>query len=65
MGTFKVLDMNCGHCEKTILKEFARLHSEVKVEIDLKQKEVRVENLGDEKVISLLKEIGFTPEKMK
>lgn len=65
MGTFKVKDMNCGHCEQTILKEFSRLYSEVKVEIDLKQKEVKIDNLVDEKVVSLLKDIGFTPEKVK
>jgi copper chaperone CopZ len=65
MGTFKVLDMTCGHCEMTIKKEFAKLHTDVKIEINLKDKTIKIDNLDDEKVIFLLKDIGFNPEKVK
>ena len=65
MSLFKVQDMTCGHCEKAITTELKKDHPEVQVEIDLKAKTVKVENLADDKVLFLLKEIGFTPEKVK
>jgi copper chaperone len=65
MGIFKVTDMNCGHCEKTIKNEFSKRYSEAQIEFNLNEKTIKVDNLIDEKVISLLKDIGFTPEKVK
>lgn len=65
MGTFKVPDMTCAHCEKAIKTELGKGDSKVKVEVDLKGKLVTVENLTDDRVIFLLKEIGYTPEKVK
>ena len=65
MGTFKVPDMTCAHCEKAITTELSKGDPKVKVEVDLKDKTVTVENLTDDRVIFLLKEIGYTPEKMK
>jgi copper chaperone CopZ len=65
MSTFKVKDMNCGHCEMTIKNEFSKLNTDVKIEINLQEKMIKIENLADEKVISLLKDIGFTSEKVK
>lgn len=65
MSTFKVPDMSCGHCEKAILEELTKGSSDVKVDVDLKDKTVTVENLGDDRVLFLLKEIGYTPEKVK
>jgi copper chaperone len=65
MGTFKVPDMTCAHCEKAISSELAKGDPEVKVEVNLKDKTVRVENLSDDRVLFLLKEIGYSPEKMK
>lgn len=65
MGMFKVPDMTCGHCEKTIKAELAKGSSDVKVEVNLKDKTVKVENLTDDRVLFLLKEIGYSPEKMK
>jgi copper chaperone len=62
MGLFKVEDMTCGHCEKAIRTELAKGDPNVKVEVDLKKKTVSVENLSDDRVIFLLKEIGYTPE---
>lgn len=65
MSTFKVPDMTCAHCEKAIKTELAKGNTGVKVDVDLKSKTVTVENLTDDRVIFLLKEIGYTPEKMK
>lgn len=65
MTTFKVPDMSCGHCEKAIREELSKDSDSVKVEVDLKAKIVSVENLPDDRVLFLLKEIGYTPEKMK
>lgn len=65
MSTFKVSDMTCGHCEKSIKAELQREHPEVKVEVDLKTKLIQVENLPDAEVIHRLEEIGYTPEKVK
>jgi copper chaperone len=60
MGIFKVNDMTCGHCEKAIKAELQKEDSSVIVKLDLKDKTLKVENLPDEKVISLLNEIGYT-----
>lgn len=65
MSTFKVPDMTCGHCEKAIKTELAKGSSDVKVEVNLKDKTVMVENLTDDRVLFLLKEIGYSPELMK
>lgn len=64
MGVFKVSDMSCAHCEKAIKQELTKGDSKVKVEVDLKLKTVSVENLSDDRVAFLLKEIGYTPEKI-
>lgn len=65
MSTFKVADMTCGHCEKAIKLELSKGNDAVKVEVDLKEKTISVENLADDRVLFLLKEIGYTPEKVK
>jgi len=65
MGIFKVPDMTCAHCEKAIKSELSKGSPDVKVEVDLKDKTVKVENLTDDRVLFLLKEIGYSPEKMK
>jgi copper chaperone len=65
MSTFKVPDMTCSHCEKAIKGELAKGSSDVKVEVNLKDKTVMVENLTDDRVLFLLKEIGYSPELMK
>lgn len=64
MGVFKVSDMSCGHCEKAIKQELTKGDPKVKVDVDLKAKTVTVENLSDDRVEFLLKEIGYTPEKI-
>lgn len=65
MSLFKVEDMSCAHCEKAIKTELAKGDPTVKVAVDLKQKTVQVENLPDDRVLFLLKEIGYNPEKIK
>lgn len=65
MGMFRVPDMTCSHCEKAIKQELSKGGPDIKVEVDLKGKVVSVENLTDDRVIFLLKEIGYTPEKVK
>jgi copper chaperone len=65
MVTFKVSDMTCAHCEKAIKNELAKGNPDVKVEVNLKDKTVTVQNLTNDRVEFLLKEIGYTPEKMK
>ncbi|WP_408095487.1 heavy-metal-associated domain-containing protein [Peredibacter sp. HCB2-198] len=65
MSIFKVNDMSCGHCEKAIKAELAKENPAAKVEVNLKDKTVTVDSVSDERVIYLLEEIGYTPEKMK
>lgn len=65
MAIFKVPDMTCAHCEKAIKTELSKGSSDVKVEVNLKDKTVKVENLTDDRVLFLLKEIGYSPELMK
>lgn len=64
MGVFRVEEMSCGHCEKAIKYELAKGDPEVKVAVDLKKKTVQVENLTDDRVMFLLKEIGYNPERV-
>jgi copper chaperone len=65
MSTFKVEDISCGHCEKAITTELTKGDPNVKVKVDIKAKMVEVENLTDDRVVFLLKEIGYNPEKIK
>lgn len=63
MSQFKVQDMTCGHCEKTITTALQKAGADFSV--DLKAKTVEVRNLADEAVTELLKDLGYTPELMK
>jgi copper chaperone len=65
MSEFKVPDMNCGHCEKAITGALKKAGPEVEVRVDLKEKILTVKNLPDETVAGVLKELGYTPERMK
>lgn len=64
MSVFKVDDMTCAHCEKAIKSELKKGDSKINVEVDLKSKTVKVENLPDDRVIFLLKEIGYSPKQL-
>lgn len=65
MSEFKVPDMTCGHCEKAITGALKKEGPEVDVRIDLKEKILIVKNLPDETVAGVLKELGYSPQKMK
>lgn len=65
MSVFKVNDMTCAHCEKAIKTEIKKEDPNIKVEVDIPAKTVKVENLPDDRVIFLLEEIGYTAEKLK
>ena len=65
MSVFKIQEMSCAHCERAIKEELSRGNSLVKVEVNLKDKTVAVDNLSDDRVIFLLKEIGYNPEIVK
>lgn len=65
MGVFKLQEMNSKQCEKAITLELCRGNDEVQVDVDVKNKTVRVENLKDDRVIFLLKEIGYNPIKVQ
>lgn len=65
MSVFKVEDMTCSHCEKAIKTELSKGDSTIKVQVNLKDKTVDVENLTDDRVIFLLREIGYNPQKVK
>jgi copper chaperone len=64
MSTFKVEDMTCAHCEKAIKAELIKENPSVKVDVNLESKMIKVENLAADRVLFLLKEIGFSPEKV-
>jgi len=67
MGTgkiFKVPDMECEHCKKTIGSEIRKLTGIENVNIDLKTKEVEViGNVKEEEIISAIKNAGYSVEK--
>ncbi len=65
MSLFKVPDMSCGHCEKSITSGLKKASGDVEVKVDLVLKTVEVKNLPDDTVVTLLKDLGYTPEKMK
>jgi copper chaperone len=65
MSEFKVPDMSCGHCEKAITKALKAANSSADVKINLSKKTIQVTNVPDETVVELLKDIGYTPEKVK
>lgn len=64
MSVFKVEDMSCAHCEKAIREELTKENNNVKVDVDLGHKIVKVDNLPDDRVLFLLREIGYNPEKI-
>lgn len=65
MGQFKVPDMTCGHCEKAITGALKKAEPGAQIKIDLTSKIVEVSNVPDETVAGLLKDLGYTPEKVK
>ena len=63
---FKVPDMECEHCKKTIDSEIRKLDGIEDVNINLKSKEIEViGSTPEEKVISAIKNAGYSIEKKK
>ncbi len=61
---FKVPDMECEHCKRTIDSEIKKLDGVENVNINLKTKEVEViGNIPEEKVISAIENAGYSVEK--
>ncbi len=65
MSQFKVPDMSCGHCEKAITGALKKANANAQIEVDLKNKIVDVKDLSDDTVLKLLKDLGYSPEKVK
>lgn len=56
--------MTCDHCEKVIKLELTKFNPDVNVQVNMQEKTVQVQNLADDRVVFLLKEIGYTPKKV-
>jgi len=67
MGTiFKVPDMSCEHCVKTINSAIRGLSGVKDVRINLKTKEVEVMgNVLSDKIVEAIKGVGYSPEEVK
>lgn len=60
---FKVEDMTCGHCVKTITNAIMGKYPSAKVDIDLDKHLVKVENVANKAdLTTLIKEEGYTPQ---
>lgn len=61
--TFRVPNMDCGHCAGTIKAAVEKAHPGAKVDADPKTKRVVVTGAPDrEKVSATIKAAGYTPE---
>jgi copper chaperone len=60
-ATFTVVDMTCGHCEKTVRAALAEVLPDAAVTIDLASRTVTVE--GDRAAAEeAIREAGYSPE---
>jgi len=63
MSIFKVPDMTCGHCVKSITAAINKVAPSVEVACDLSTKLVTVTGQHDAaKILDVVKEAGYTPE---
>ncbi len=60
MKTIKVPDMKCIHCKERIEKGMAA--ENIKAEVNLDDKTVKVEESALKAAIEELEDLGFTPE---
>ena len=59
---FRVEDMTCGHCEKTVRQAIAEVLPDAAVSVDLAAHRVTVD--GDAtKAEEAIREAGYTPER--
>ncbi|WP_297326484.1 heavy-metal-associated domain-containing protein [uncultured Bartonella sp.] len=62
---FKVEDMTCGHCVKTITNAIMEKYPSAKVDIDLDKHLVKVGNVTDKAdLTAIIKEEGYTPQSL-
>ena len=57
---FEVKDMSCGHCRAAITEAVAAAGG--RATVDLEQKRVQVEGLGEAEAEQAIRAAGFTPE---
>lgn len=62
MPTFKVPDMTCGHCVKSITEAIKEAVPQAEVSCDLGTKLVTVSGADTDKIQQLIKEAGYSPE---
>jgi copper chaperone len=63
MSTFKVPDMTCGHCVKSITTAIKDAAPSVDVECDLTTKVVTITGPHDpDKIKGVIQEAGYSPE---
>jgi len=62
MPQFKVHDMTCSHCVKTITKAVKDIAPDAVIEIDLGRHRVSVGNVGDPDIIeATIRQAGYSP----
>ncbi len=65
MPQFKVQDMTCAHCVKTITKAVKDLAPDAVIEIDLGRHRVSVGNVGDPDAIeATIRAAGYSPMRL-
>lgn len=63
MQVFKVQGMTCGHCVKAVTHAVQNQDPTAVVEVDLGQKQVRVQStLATSKILELIHEEGYQAE---
>lgn len=62
MSIFKVPDMTCGHCVKSITEAIKEAVPQAEVSCDLATKLVTVSGADADKIEQLIKEAGYSPE---
>lgn len=62
MIEFKLPDMTCGHCVRTVTKTVQAVDAQAKVEIDLPTHQVRIESSREREAFTkALTEEGYAP----
>ena len=63
MQVFNVQGMTCGHCVKAVTKAVQGQDASAEVEVDLANKQVRVQSqLAGERILGAIREEGYTAE---
>lgn len=62
MIEFRVDDMTCGSCANTITKAVKSVNANVEVQVEVKERTVRVEGAAQpERIEAAIREAGYTP----